>query len=81
MQIAPLGAFFVFGLINLKMEAFMSKKKSTTSYQFLINEPVNKPAKKKVNFKKRLKELGLNTDNELVIHLFNYLKNKEKKNG
>ena len=57
----------------------MSKKKSTTNYQFLINEPVNKPAKKKDNFKKRLKELGLNTDQELVIHLFNYLKNKEKK--
>ena len=76
MQIAPLGAIFVFGLINLKMEAFMSNKKEYNNYQFLINEPKSKPSKKK------LKKVGDNSESKLVLHVKNYLKKiKEKNNG
>ena len=80
MQIAPLGAIFVFGLNNLKVEAFMSKKKNPTSYQFLINTPNPKKSKKRPDPKKTLEKWGLDTTPEFSFNIFSFfLKKKYKK--
>ena len=56
------------------MEAFMSNKKKTTNYQFIVNKP-----KKRKDPKEIYDRLGLHTDEEIFINFFNFfLKSKNK---
>ena len=54
----------------------MSNKKNTTNYQFAINKP-----KKRKDPKEIYDRLGLHTDNELTINIFNFLLNLEQENN
>ena len=56
----------------------MSKRKNTTNYQFVINEPAKK-LKNRKDPKEIYKKLGLDTKEEISFNIFNFILKRMRK--